>query len=45
MAPDAGEEGRAESRREVAGKMKADGLETSLIAKYSGLTVEEVEAL
>ena len=38
-------EGVAENRREVAKKMKADGLEPSLIAKYSGLTVEEVEAL
>lgn len=35
----------AESKREVAQKMKADGLEPSLIAKYSGLTVEDVEAL
>ena len=51
------EEGRAEGREEgrtegeqtkaidTARKMKADGMPTELIAKYSGLTAEEIERL
>jgi predicted transposase/invertase (TIGR01784 family) len=39
------EEGREETRRENACKMKADGMPTELIAKYTGLTKEEIEAL
>ena len=38
-------EGAKQKQREVARKMKADGLETSLIAKYSDLTIEEIGAL
>ena len=39
------EKGRAEVRAETARKMKADGLPTELIIKYTGLTTEEIEAL
>ena len=54
---DAKEEGRAEGRAEGlaegeakanmdnARKMKADGMPTELIAKYTGLTIEEIEKL
>ncbi len=38
-------EGAAEKSREVARNMKADGLEPSLIAKYSGLSLEEINEL
>ena len=39
------EEGRAEERRDNALKMKADGMSAELIAKYTGLTLEEIEQL
>ena len=38
-------EGRVEGRVEVARNLKADGLEPALIMKYTGLSLEEVEAL
>ena len=38
-------EGRAEERRDNALKMKADGMAIGLIAKYTGLTTEEIERL
>lgn len=38
-------EGRAEGHMEDARKMKADNMPTELIAKYTGLTIEEIEAL
>jgi predicted transposase/invertase (TIGR01784 family) len=38
-------EGRAEERRENAHKMKEDNMPTALIAKYTGLTEEEIEKL
>ena len=38
-------EGRAEERRENAHKMKEDSMPTALIAKYTGLTEEEIEKL
>jgi len=38
-------EGREEERIEMARKMKADGLESSLIAKYTGLTLSDIEGL
>lgn len=38
-------EGRAEALKENARRMKADGMATDLIAKYTGLTVEEIESL
>jgi len=38
-------EGRAEEKRENARKMKADGMATDLISKYTGLTTEEIEQL
>lgn len=38
-------EGRAEALKENARRMKADGMATGLIAKYTGLTVEEIESL
>ena len=37
--------GRAEGHKEDARKMKADHMPTDLIAKYTGLTIEEIEAL
>lgn len=37
--------GRAEALMENARRMKADGMATGLIAKYTGLTVEEIESL
>ena len=37
--------GRAEGHKEDARKMKADNMPTDLIAKYTGLTIEEIEAL
>ncbi len=39
------EEGRKEARMENAKTMLADGMDYKIIAKYSGLTLEEVEAL
>ena len=38
-------EGRAEGRAEVAKTMLADGLDSSIVSKYSGLSVEQVEEL
>ena len=38
-------EGRAEEKMDNARKMKADNMPTDLIAKYTGLTIEEIEAL
>ena len=35
--------GMEDTKRENARRMKADGMATELIAKYSGLTIEEVE--
>lgn len=39
------EKGRAEGRIDVAKKLKADGMTIELIAKYTGLSVEEIESL
>jgi predicted transposase/invertase (TIGR01784 family) len=42
------EKARAEARNEklsMAAKMKADGMSTDFIAKYSGLTADEIEKL
>ena len=39
------EEGRTEERYASARKMKADGMTAELIAKYTGLTAEEIAAL
>ena len=39
------EKGRAEGHIETARKMKADAMPTELIAKYTGLSVEEIDAL
>jgi predicted transposase/invertase (TIGR01784 family) len=38
-------EGRAEEKKENARRMKADGMTADLIAKYTGLTVDEIESL
>jgi len=38
-------EGRAEEKKENARKMKADGMDINLIAKYTGLAVEEIKEL
>ena len=38
-------EGRAEEKMDNARKMKADNMPTDLISKYTGLTIEEIEAL
>ena len=38
-------EGRAEEKIETARKMKADGMPTEIIAKYTGLTIEEIERI
>lgn len=38
-------EGREEERRDNARKMKEDSMPTALIAKYTGLTEEEIEKL
>jgi predicted transposase/invertase (TIGR01784 family) len=38
-------EGREEGRRENAHRMKADGMDATLIAKYTGLSVEEIAKL
>jgi len=37
--------GRAEEKKENAHRMKADGMATDLISKYTGLSVEEIEQL
>ena len=39
------EQGRSFEKAETARKMKADGMPVELIAKYTGLTVEEVDRL
>ena len=39
------EEGRAEGQADTARKMKADGMSPELIAKYTGLTAEEIDKL
>ena len=38
-------EGLAKGKMDNARKMKADNMPTDLIAKYTGLTIEEIEAL
>jgi len=38
-------EGRVEEKKENARRMKADGMSAELIAKYTGLTTEEIETL
>ena len=38
-------EGREEKKREIALNMKADGMTVEMIAKYTGLTAEEIEGL
>ena len=38
-------EGRAEGRAEVARGMLADGIPVDKIAKYTNLSIEEIEAL
>ena len=37
--------GREEANREAARRMKADGLPTEIINKYTGLSPEEIEVL
>ena len=39
------EEGRAEEKKTIASKLKADGFDIDLISKYTGLTREEIEEL
>ena len=39
------EEGREENKRDIALRMKADGLAIDMIAKYTGLTAEEIASL
>ena len=39
------EEGREEERQSMARRMKADGVSAETIARYTGLTVDEVNAL
>jgi hypothetical protein len=39
------EEGRAERNAEIAHSMLADGMDLRLVSKYTGLTVDEIEAL
>ena len=36
-------EGRAEEKLEIARSMKKDGVGTDVIAKYTGLSLEEIE--
>ena len=38
-------EGAEQKQREVAKKMKADGLSSDAIQKYTGLTPEEIQVL
>ena len=38
-------EGREEEKRDSARKMKSDGMPAELIAKYTGLTVDDVNSL
>ena len=35
--------GRKEGQKEIARKMKADGLPNEVIAKYTGLSIDEIE--
>jgi predicted transposase/invertase (TIGR01784 family) len=37
--------GRADEKTKTARKMKADGMTADIIAKYTGLTIEEIDAL
>ena len=39
------EQGAAQSKAEIARAMLSDGMDIALVAKYSGLTVEEIAAL
>lgn len=39
------EEGKKEEKRALALKMLKDGLDLSLIAKYTGLSLEEIQRL
>lgn len=39
------EEGRAEEKKTIASKLKADGFDIDLISKYTGLTREEIEEM
>lgn len=39
------EKGNAEAREEMARAMLKDGLDVSVVAKYSGLKIEQVKAL
>jgi hypothetical protein len=36
---------KVEANVEAASKMKSDGMPTELISKYTGLSIEEIEAL
>ena len=38
-------QGEAIQKKETAQRMKADGLETEFISKYTGLSIEEIEKL
>ena len=38
-------EGRADAMREMAKKMLSDGMTLELAAKYSGLTLDEIEKI
>ena len=38
-------EGMAQANRDNALKMKSDGMSTELIARYTGLSLEEIESL
>jgi predicted transposase/invertase (TIGR01784 family) len=38
-------EGREEGKVESAARMKADGMEAALIAKYTGLSIERIREL
>jgi predicted transposase/invertase (TIGR01784 family) len=39
------EKGRVEEKKETALSMLADGLQTSVISKYTGLSISEIESL
>ena len=39
------EEGKAEAKVSIAKSMKADGMDVALISRYTGLSVEQIEAL
>ena len=38
-------EGREDEKKDIARKMKADGLDDEIISKYTGLSIEEIEKL